>query len=463
MRISFSRNVRRAAVAAATALSLTTLSACGGSSGSGSDANSLEMWTFKQSHVAALRTAAAEFEKRTGISVKVEAYTPDDAYTTKVQSAAKTGDLPDVLEVHSDGEDRVFGAAGVVSDLSGDFKGAWADRIQGPVQQSGLVTDQRFKDSRPGTARDHGIEKGARYSVPLTVGTFGIVYANRKTLADAGITEPPADWAGFLAALKATTAKDPKNGGLALGLKVQATGLTWVLQPLAFSQLGQVKYEALFGKDKSADFASPDGIKVLGLYDQLTPYWMPGSQSLTIDQADQAFAQGKAAFDIGGTFTLAFLQQNGMSPDDVFTFGLPSPKDGAVPDRALGPLALTGLSVAATSKQPENARKWMEFLSEGKIAARFAKDASDVPATELGAESSAVLGPALAAMVDSFKGTPENTYDPSRGNEFRAPGYEQDDAGEILADLTPLKQQSVEETARQLRQLNSSYWAAARQ
>lgn len=463
MRIPFARNVRLVAVAAATALSLTALTACGGSSGSGGDAKTLEMWTFKQSHVGALRTAAAEFEKQTGITVKVEAYTPDDAYVTKVQSAAKTGDLPDVLEVHSDGEDRVFGAAGVVSDLSGDFKGDWAGRIQEPVRQSGLVTEQRFKDSQPQTARDHGIKQGARYSVPLTVGTFGIVYANKKLLAEAGVDKAPADWEQFLAALKATKAKDATTGGLALGLKTQATGLTWVLQPLAFSQLGQQGYENLFGKDKSADFASPHGIKVLSMYDELTPYWMPGSQSLTIDQADQAFAQGKAAFDVGGTFTLAFLKQNGMNPDDVLAFGLPSPKDGAVPDRALGALALTSLSLTATSKQPDNAKKWMAFLSEQKVAARFAKDASDVPATELGAEAASVLGPTLSAMVDSFKGAPEHTYDPARGNEFRAPGYEQDDAGAILADLTPLKQQSVDATARKLRELNASYWAAAGQ
>ncbi|WP_327237984.1 extracellular solute-binding protein [Streptomyces sp. NBC_01317] len=463
MRIPFTRNVRLAVVAAATALSLTGLSACSGSSGSGSDANSLEMWTFKQSHVGALRTAAAEFKKQTGITVKVEAYTPDDAYTTKVQSAAKTGDLPDVLEVHSDGEDRVLGAAGILSDLSGDFKGDWAGRVQQSVQQSGLVTAQRFKDSQPATAKDHGIKEGQRFSVPLTVGTFGIVYANKKILADVGINKAPDDWEGFLDALSVTKAKNPATGGLALGLKVQSTGLNWVLQPLAFSQLGQTGYESLFGENKNADFASPNGLKVLRMYNELTPYWMPGSQTLTIDQADQAFAQGKAAFDVGGTFTLAFLQQNGMKPDDVFAFGLPSPKNGAIPHRALGPLALTGLSLTATSGQPDNAKKWMEFLSQQKVAAQFAKDASDVPATELGADAATVLGPTLSALVDSFKGTPRTTYDPSRGNEFRAPGYEQDDAGAILADLTPLKQQSVETTARKLRELNASYWAAARQ
>lgn len=462
MRIRISRKARLVAAAVATALSLTSLTACGGSSGSG-DSKSLEMWTFKQSHVSALRTAADEFEKETGISVGIQAYTPDDAYTTKVQSAAKTGDLPDVLEVHSDGEDRVLGAAGIVSDLSGDFKGDWSGRMQQAVHESGLVTDQRYENSLNKEAKDHGIEKGARYSVPLTVGTFGIVYANKKMLADAGITKAPANWEEFLSALKATKAQDPKNGGLSLGLKVQATGLTWVLQPLAYAQLGRQAYENLWAKDTSGDFGSPNGVKVLSMYDELTPYWMPGSQSLTIDQADQAFAQGKSAFAVGGTFTLAFLEQNGMNPDDVFAFGLPAPADGAVPDRALGPLALTSLSVTSTSKQPDNAKKWMEFLSQQDVATQFAKNSLDLPATELGAESAKVLGPTLSAMVDSFKGTPETTYDPTRNDAFLPIGYEQDDAGAILADLTPLKQTSVEETAQKLRGLNQSYWKAAGQ
>ncbi|MFD5074675.1 ABC transporter substrate-binding protein [Streptomyces sp. NPDC058371] len=462
MRKPFARKARIVAGALAAALSLTSLTACGGSSGSG-DSKSLEMWTFKQSHVSALRAAAKEFKKETGISVAIEAYTPDDAYTTKVQSAAKTGDLPDLLEVHSDGEDRVLGAAGVVSDISSDFTGAWAARIQEAVHDSGLVTDPRYKNSLNNEAKDHGVKKGARYSVPLTVGTFGIVYGNKKVLADAGITKAPANWQEFLGALKATKAKDPKNGGLSLGLKVPATGLTWVLQPLAFAQLGQQKYEKLWGKDQSADFGSADGVKVLSMYDQLTPYWMPGSQTLTIDQADQAFAQGKSAFDVGGTFTLAYLKQNGMNPDDVLAFGLPAPADGAVPDRALGPLALTGVSVTSTSKQPGNAKKWMEFLSQQDVAARFAKNATDLPATELGADSATVLGPTLSALVDSFKGTPDTTYDPSRGDEFRPIGYEQDDAGAILADLSPLNQQSVQQTAQKLRKLDQSYWKAAGQ
>ena len=458
MRTSFARNIRLVALAATTALTLTTLSACGGSSGSGGDADSLEMWTFKQSHVGALRAAAKEFKEETGITVTVEAYTPDDAYTTKVQSSAKTGDLPDVLEVHSDGEDFVLGAAGVTADLQDEVPDSWSGRFQEAIRDSGTVTAQKFKESQAKDSTFKGVEENQRFSVPLTAGTFGIVYADKKKLADAGITEAPATWEEFLEALEATHHKDPKNGGVSLGLKVKSTGINWVLQQLAFAQLGKEDYEKLWGRDKSADFGSPNGIEVLSLYDRITPYWMPGSQSLTIDEADQAFAQGKSAFAIGGTFTLAFLQQNGVKADDILAFGLPAPRDGAIPDRALGPIALTGLSLTATSEQPDNAKKWMEFLSGTDVAANFAKAGSDLPATELGADSAKVLGPALTAMMESFQGTPETTYDPYL-SDFRPPGYDQDRAGELLAELTPLGKETPAQTGAKLRGLNSDYWA----
>jgi ABC-type glycerol-3-phosphate transport system substrate-binding protein len=190
MRMSGSRKARYVATAVVAALSLSSLTACGGSGSSGSDSKSLRMWTFKQSHVQALRNAAKEFEKETGISVGVEAFTPEEAYMTKVQSAAKTGDLPDVLEVHSDGEDRVLGASGIAADLRDDYKGAWFDRIQSSVHDSGLVTPERYEKSLSEKSTDNGIEKGARYSVPLTIGTFGIVYANKRKLAEAGIEQP---------------------------------------------------------------------------------------------------------------------------------------------------------------------------------------------------------------------------------------------------------------------------------
>lgn len=100
----------------------------------------------------------------------------------------------------------------------------------------------------------------------------------------------------------------------------------------------------------------------------------------------------------------------------------------------------------------------MEFLSGTDVAANFAKAGSDLPATELGADSAKVLGPALTAMMESFQGTPETTYDPYL-SDFRPPGYDQDRAGELLAELTPLGKETPAQTGAKLRGLNSDYWA----
>jgi multiple sugar transport system substrate-binding protein len=442
-------------------LSLAPIAACGGSSGSSGGGKTLEMWTFKQSHVAGLRAAAAQFAQQTGITVKIQAYGPDDAYTTKVQAAAKTHNLPDVLEVHSDGEDLALGAAGIATDISGDVGSDWSGLFQKGVQSSGTVTAERYKESLPSDSKSHGVKQGQRFSVPFTSGTFGIVFGNKAKLAAAGITRPPASYEQWLADLKATKAKDGSSGGVSLGLKVRATGLTWVLQPLAFSLLGTDGYHALFGQDPATDFASAAGREVLSLYDRLQPYWMPGTQVLDIDAADQAFAQGKSDWDIGGTFTLAFLQQNGMNPDDVMAFGIPGPAAGAVPKPALGPLALTGLTVASTSSHRAEAEKWMRFLSQPSVASAFAKAATEVPATELGPDAAQVMGPTLAGMTKTFEGTPQTTYDPS-DNSFRAPGYDQDSMSDILADLTPLAQKGVAPTAKAMAELNDSFWKNAK-
>src|SRR6185437_7899256 len=117
-------------------------------------------------------------------------------------------------------------------------------------------------------------------------------------------------------------------------------GMEWLMQPMAYGKLGKDGFTGLYSNQPDKNWSSPNGQAVLQTYDQITPYWMPGTQSLTIDDADIAFAQGKSSFDIGGTFTLAFLAQNGMKTDNIVTFPVPAPKTGAIPDLGLAPFAL---------------------------------------------------------------------------------------------------------------------------
>jgi ABC-type glycerol-3-phosphate transport system substrate-binding protein len=427
----------------------------GTSSSTGGDGKTLTMWTFKQSHVKALQNVAQGFTAKTGITVNVQAITPDDAFVTRVQAAAQTKNLPDLMEVHTNGDDFTFGAAGLLLDLKNDA--TWTSRYLPSVANEGLVTDAYYKQSQPADSKTHGIKLGQRLSVPLTIGTFGIVYANKQRLAAAGVTRAPTTWEQFIADLAAVQKTSPANGGVSIGFQSATTGLEWLLQPMAYGKLGKADFQALFSTKADKNFASPNGKAVLDTYNQVTPYWMPGTQTLTIDDADIAFAQGKSSFDIGGTFTLAFLAQNGMKADDIVTFPVPAPQGGAVPNLSLAPFALTGVSVSAGTKNKAGAVKWLDYLAQKDVAARFAQDALDVPPVDLGTDPSSTLGPVLGAMIASF-GSGDTAYNPG-DTTYKPDTYDGSKVAPILMDLSPLKKQDSAATGAAMAKIIDGYWS----
>ncbi|MFB9184915.1 ABC transporter substrate-binding protein [Dactylosporangium sucinum] len=450
------RRAWRPALAVLLALTLGA-GACSGDSDNGAgDDKTLTMWTFKQSHVKALQKVAEGFAKETGITVKVEAYGPDDAYVTKVQAAAQTRNLPDLFEVHTTGDDFTFGAAGLLTDLQKDVDDAWLNSYLPQVRKDGSVTDEYYQKSLAQDAKTKGIQLGQRYSVPLTVGTFGIVYANKRRLADAGVTSAPTTWEQFIEVLGKVKAKYPDNGGVTVGLKAPTTGLEWFLQPMAYGMLGPDKFRALWGKDKASNFSSPTGVRVLETYGKITPYWTPGTQSLDIDAADLSFVQGKSTFDIGGTFTLAFLAQNGFDAGNVLTFPVPAPADGAVKDLSLAPFTLTGMSVSATTKNRAGAIQWLRYLAKADVSATFAKEALDVPPTDLGADPSAAVGPALGAMIKAF-GSGPSAYNPG-DTSYRPNAYDGPTVASVLMDYSPLQQRSAADAAAEMTKQIDAFW-----
>lgn len=405
--------------------------------------NTLTMWTFKQTHVDALEAAAAAFKKQTGITVKVSAYTPDDTFSSKIQSGAATGYLADVIEDHAGGEDFTYGGAGIAADLAPLLPKGWQQDYLPGTADTGLVTDRVYQNSLSAQASDPGVKVGQVFSVPLTAGTFGIVYANRKALTAAGLDpdHPPTTWEQWMGWLKATHAADPQHGGVTIGLQDSSTAFDWLLEPMAYAYLGKQKYEALFGKDDAANWSGAGGQAVLKVYDEITPYWTPGTQTLGIDDADRAFAQGKSAFDIGGTFTLSSVQQDGMDPDDVVAFPVPGSAHGAIKDLKMAPVALTGLSVSATTSNRAAALKWVEFLTAPAQAAAFAKSALDLPGTDLGPDAAAVVGPHMAALEGVFGAAGPDTWNPI-DTTFMAPSYDPTQVGDVVEQMSPLKSRS---------------------
>ena len=444
------------ALATSAALAAGT-TACAGDAGGG--ATTLEMWTFKQAHVEPLKAAAAKFKEQTGITVNITPYTPDDAFKSKIQSAAQSHALADVFEVHAAGEDFVLGGSGILADLSSNVDAAWRARFVDGVTDAGKVSEDRYQRSLKPEAPDAGIEKGQLFSLPFTIGTFGVIYASRSKLQAAGLdpAKPPKTWGEFISWLEATHAEDAATGGLTVGLKSPTTGFNWMLEPLAYAYLGKDAYQALWSEDPGKAWGSPNGKRVLSLYDQLTPYWTPGTQTLAIDDADRSFAQGKSAFVLGGTFTLAAIEQNGMNPSDVVYFGVPPAEGGASSELGLAPLALTGLAVSAQTEKTDAAVRWLDFLTKQQQAGAFAQASLDLPGTDLGADTADLLGPDLAGMQDIFGSAADGAYDPADVSFF-SPAYVDTQAGDALIRMSPLNQSDPAKANRELGSIVATSW-----
>ncbi|EDY44093.1 ABC transporter substrate-binding protein [Streptomyces sp. SPB074] len=449
---------RRSSILATVAALSVLATGCGASGGgTGSKPGELTMWTFKQSHVAAFQAAAKKFTAATGTKVHVQAYTPDDAFSTKIQAAARTNDLPDVMEVHAKGEDFSLGGAGLLDDLSDKIDKQWLGRFIPQVRADGTVTKADYDGSLTEGSKSLGVKQGDRYSIPITVGTQGMVYLNKDRAAQAGITEPPKTWEDFVDDLGKLKKEFGGKGGLTIGLKSPSTALEWIMQPMAYGLLGKERFQELFGRDASKGWTSAEGQKVLNTYNQVQQYWMPGSQTKTIDEADLAFAQGKASVDVGGTYTLAFLADNGYDVGNLMTFPVPPPADAKTPDLQMAPFTLTGLGLTKKSTNRKEALEWMEFLSRPDIAATFGKQANDVPPNKFSDTEAKKLGSTLNSMQASF-GTDPDGYNPTV-TTYRPNLYDAGKVGAVLAQMTPLKTLSPKSTGSRMSSMMKSYWA----
>ena len=61
--------------------------------------NTVLVWHWMTDREDALQVLADQYEKATGVKVKLELYGPSDSYATKVRAAAQTNTLPDVFSV----------------------------------------------------------------------------------------------------------------------------------------------------------------------------------------------------------------------------------------------------------------------------------------------------------------------------------------------------------------------------
>ncbi|HEY3290736.1 MAG TPA: extracellular solute-binding protein [Anaerolineae bacterium] len=380
----------------------------------------LTMWTWKVFHVPGLEAVAKNFEQKEGIKVKITAFNPDEVYRTKITTSAQSGDLPDILSYWSGGQWELAATDQLV-ELTSQIDAAWKGNfLAGTFEKSSTLTQDKFDTCQKDPKCTYkNVKVGQSFSVPYLAGQAFFVYANKELLTKAGLDPNKApttaeDWLDMMKTVKAKTG----TPGLVTGVQNPDVLAFWLFNPLLMTSCGADKYDAIYNGNLT--FSDPCALKVLNWMNsiQTNDLWMPNILQTNIDPADVAFSQGKAAFDIGGTYTLGFLVSQGMKPDNLLSFAIPPLKGSTYDKLQVSAFALIDTMVTKNSKHQAEALKFIQFLTTPDQMAVFAKTVGDFPAVKVPLDANKI-GPVLVGLMSAF--SDKSPFDTSKAQTLDEP------------------------------------------
>lgn len=366
----------------------------------------LKMWTWKVAYVPGYEAAAKAYEKKTGVKVEIEVFTPDQVYQQKVTSSASADQLPDIINYWADVKapfsDKFL-------DMSTVVDANWKKAIYTDAWYATTVNQdnvKNFAEDKNANAVLKSLKVGFMPGIPMDVGAFFMFYGNKKIMKQAGLTgEAPKTWEEFVAMMKTVKAKTG-TPGLVFGAKIPDLWHNWAGVALFIMANGEENYAKLYKRETK--MSDPENLRVLKAVETLgqEDLLMPGLLNTGIDEADQAFFAGKAAFDLGGSFTLSTLMAMGMKPEDIVVFPVPPIKGSKYTSWKINPFTLTMLSVAKNTTHKKQALDFVKYLTANKEGAGlFANNAYDIPACSL--TDIKKLVPSVAAITRSFSSEPD--------------------------------------------------------
>jgi len=381
----------------------------------------LTMWTWKVFHVPGLEAIAKNFEATEGISVTVSAFNPDEVYRTKITTAGQSGDLPDILSYWSTGQ-WDMAATGQLVELTDKMDAEWKNSfLPGTFDRNSVFPQDKFDScAKDPKCTYNNIKVGQIFSVPMLAGQAFFVFGNKQLMQDAGLdpNTPPKtadEWLEMMKTIKAKTGVP----GLVTGVQNPDVMHYWIYNPLLMASCGVETYDAIYNGRES--FGHPCSMAVLNWMYQVAKddLWMPGILQTNIDPADVAFSQGKAAFDVGGTYTLGFLLAQGMDANNIVSFAIP-PVKGSVDEKLkISPFPLIDVMVTKDSKNPDAALKFLRFLTDPEQMALFAKTTGDLPAVKVPADPEKV-GATMVGLINAL--SPTSPFSDSKAEILTEPG-----------------------------------------
>lgn len=349
------------------AASLLALTACGGgnsgnkeaTSSSGQTEISYAIWDSGQE--PGIRKIADKFEeKNPNIKVNIQVISWD-SYWTMLEAGATGGSLPDTFWMHSN-EIYRYGSNEMLMDLT--------ERISSS-------SDVQLDNYPDGLNQIYNIND-KQYAIPKDYDTIGLWY-NKKMFDEAGIAYPDESW--DWSTLKENAKKLTKDDGSQYGF----------LAPL-INQEGYYNFVYQNGgeiiKDKKSGYDQAKTIEGIKYYfdfvkDKVSP-------EVTEDKKRVEFLQnGQVAMGLFGSWNLASFKDNDYIRENFDVAVLPKSDTGKRATIFNG----LGNAIAANTKNPDEAWKWVEFLS-----------------SQEGQEMQAELGVAISA----YKGADQKWIDSNK-------------------------------------------------
>ena len=263
----------------------------------------------------------------------------EDAYNTKIITLARSGSLPDVVEVSHDYA-KVMDKEQLIDH----------DAIKTLINTLG---EDAFYD---GVLRVVRTEDGTGYTgVPVSAWLQGIWY-RKSVLANAGIEEPK-NWEQLLDAARSLPHARDKKYGIALPTAES------VMSEQTFSQFALSNNANVFNAEGSVTVNSPEMLASLNYYRELARCTMPGSNNVM--EIKDAFMNGTAPMAVYSTYILPAVQQEGTLAD--LGFVVPTEKTPAV----FGVITSLTLTIGQTARETEASRKFVAFMEQAQNAAEW--------------------------------------------------------------------------------------------
>jgi ABC-type glycerol-3-phosphate transport system substrate-binding protein len=314
--------------------------------GSSGSTVTLRFMTNDASEATAYKTIISDFEKQNpNIKVEMTVVPGTDTFITALKAKFSANDAPDLYSFQVGARTQEFAAAGLLADLSTDPQ---------------LLQNIQKKDLSLVTY------KGGIYAAPMNYQATGI-YINQDVFSKYGVN-PPENFQQLVDVSKALRDKGLKYpivmAGKDVGM-VSQIDFQYLSTVILYNQPDY--YQQIL--DNKLHFNSPLIKTMFDRYSQLKDFMSPDSLGLDADTAVKRFIKGEGAMMMDGTWRIQAIRQ--YAPD-MKVILIPSTLQDPDKERVLNVGVSQGVSMTKSSKHPDEAKKFLEYLLTPQVGNVYA-------------------------------------------------------------------------------------------